>query len=308
MELSSIKHIASTQLADYQADLFITCLGYESRSTQVARLFEGLDCRKIALENEKLTKEFSYHENRNYLDDQDFDFFSLEAVFSQLDQFFESRERDDIQVALDCTSMPPKWYYEFLKWFDRKHLEEGRVRVRIFYTMAAYVPQGGKRKVKKLVSFLKEDVKTSGSKKTALILGLGQEKLVAESICQLLNPDLLYLYYADPPVEKHFVEKVFENNHQLINETPIRNLIAYPIRNGQTIYHSLINTILPLRDEYSIVVVPHGPKIFSLVSMLVQLGYPDISIFYPRFKKQSPSDRLPKDEPVVLDIVFEGEE
>jgi hypothetical protein len=308
MELSSIKHIESAQLADYQADLFITCLGFESRSTQVARLFEGHSCKKIALEKEKLVREFSYHENRNYLESQHFEFVSLEAGFPVLDQVFQSLDKVDIQVALDCTNMSPRWYYEFFKWIDGKHLEDGRIRLRVFYTMAAYMRQTGTRKVKKLISYLKEDAKSSASKKTALILGLGQEKQVAESIFQLVNPDQLYLYYADPPVEKHFVEKVFENNHNLINETPIRNLIAYPIRNGQTIYQSLINTILPLRNEYSIVLVPHGPKIFSLVSMLVHLGYPDISIFYPRFKKQSPSDRLPKDEPVVLDILFEGEE
>jgi hypothetical protein len=308
MELSSIKHIEPDQLSDYQADLFITCLGFESRSTQVARLFEGRSCQKIVLENEKLIREFSYHENRNYLESQHFEFFPLEAGFPFLDQVFRSLKKDDIQVALDCTNMSPRWYYELFKWFDRKHLEDRRVHLRVFYTMAAYVRQTGTRKVKKLISFLKEDVKSAASRKTALILGLGQEKQVAESIFQLVNPDLLFLYYADPPVEKHFVKKVFENNHNLINQTPIRNLIAYPIRNGQTIYQSLINTILPLRNEYSIVLVTHGPKIFSLVSMLVHLGYPDISIFYPRFKKQSPSDRLPKDEPVVLDILFEGEE
>ncbi len=108
--------------------------------------------------------------------------------------------------------------------------------------------------------------------------------------------------------KKRFVEKIFVNNHKLINEAPIRNLVAYPIRNGQAIYHSLINTILPLRNEYSIVLIPQGPKIFSVVSMLVHMGYPDIRISYPRFKKPSTADREPKDEPVALDILFEGEE
>ena len=124
----------------------------------------------------------------------------------------------------------------------------------------------------------------------------------------MIKPDLVYLYYADPPAEKRFVEKVFVNNHKLIHEAPIRNLIAYPIRNGQAIYQSLINTILPLRNEYSIVLIPHGPKIFSIVSMLVHLGYPDIRISYPHFKKQVAANRLPKDKAVVLDILFEGEE
>ncbi|MEA3479630.1 MAG: hypothetical protein U9R60_15710, partial [Bacteroidota bacterium] len=69
MELSSIKHIDPAQLADFKADLFITTLGHESRSTSVARLFENNGCRKIALEPKNSIKEFSYLENNKYLNE-----------------------------------------------------------------------------------------------------------------------------------------------------------------------------------------------------------------------------------------------
>ena len=119
---------------------------------------------------------------------------------------------------------------------------------------------------------------------------------------------MLFLFYADPPVDKQFVEKVFVNNHALINSIPIRNLIAYPIRNGQITYQILIDTILPLRNEYTVVLVPQGPKFFSVVAMLVHLGYPDIHISYPKFKKAPFVDRHPYDKPVGLEIHFERED
>ena len=131
---------------------------------------------------------------------------------------------------------------------------------------------------------------------------------VSEMICRIVKPDLLYLFYADPPVEKQFVEKVFVNNHGVINETPIRNLISYPINNGQAIYQRLIDVILPLRDEYTVTIIPQGPKIFSMVSMLLQMGYPDTVLSYPVFKRTQVQDRIPCGEPVVLDILFEAEE
>lgn len=308
MELSSIKHIDPSQIADFKADLFITSLGFESRSTLVASKFENHACRKIALENKNVIKEFSYKENNQYLINQGFEIIGINSEVPDLDRIFQSLSGDTINVAIDCTNMPPLWYYEFFSWFDRKQTGDGKARIRMAYTMAGYVRQSGSRKVKKIFDFLKDEVRPSQSKKTALILGLGQEKQVSDSIFCMINPDLVYLYYADPPAEKRFVEKVLVNNHKLINEVPIRNLVAYPIHNGQAIYQSLINTILPLRNEYSIVLIPHGPKIFSVVSMLVHLGYPDIRISYPHFKKQAAADRHPKDEPVVLDILFEGEE
>jgi len=285
MELSSIKHIDSTQIGDYKADLFITALGFESRSNTVARRFEKNSCKKIALENPNLIKEFSYEDNSRYLEQQGFEIIRVESELPDVNLIFQSLSGDTINVAIDCTNMPPLWYYEFFKWFDEKQAGDGRVRMRIAYTMAGYVRQPGSRKVKEIIDFPKDELRPANGKKIALILGLGQEKNVSDSIFKMINPDLLYLYYSDPPAEKRFVEKVFINNHNLINEAPIRNLVAYPIRNAQTIYQSLVNTILPLRNEYSIILIPQGPKIFSVVSMLVHMGYPDIRISYPRFKK-----------------------
>jgi hypothetical protein len=211
-------------------------------------------------------------------------------------------------VLIDCTSMSPNWYHAFFRWFYEKHVGEGTVQIRIVYTMANYVHQPSLGKVKEISNFLQSDVKSANGKKVALILGLGQEHNVSDAIFKIVNPDLLYLFYADPPVEKQFVEKVFVNNHHLINRTPIRNLISYPIRNGQAIYQSLIDIILPLREEYSVVLIPQGPKIFSVVSMLVHMGYPDIRISYPLFKNPPAADRLPMDAPVVMDILFEGDD
>ena len=308
MELSSIEHIDPAQLTDFKADVFITGLGFETRSTTVSRLIEESSCKKIALKGEIRVKEFSFQENENYFKEHSFEILTVNSEIPDVDALLGPIEGEQVNIMIDCTSMPPHWYYEFFRWFYENQDGDGKARMRIIYTMAKYVRQPASRKVKEISDFLKADIKPSNGKKVALILGLGQEKNVSESIYNLVDPDLLYLFYADPPVEKHFVEKVFINNHKLINESPIRNLVAYPIRNGHSIYQSLIDIILPLRDEYSIVLIPQGPKIFSVVAMLVHMGYPDIMVSYPVFKKLYVADRLPCDTPVILDILFEGEE
>ena len=308
MELSSIQHIESSQISDFKADIFITTLNFESRCTNVARLFERDSCKKIALEKRSGIKEFSYNDNSSYFGDQDYEIFRVESELPDVDAILHSLRDDTINILIDCTSMPPSWYYEFFRWFYEKHDGDGRICMRIVYTMASYVRQPGSQKVKEISDFLHDEIKPAKGKKVALILGIGQEKNISESIYKLINPDLLYLFYADPPAEKRFVEKVFINNHKLINSVPIRNLVSYPIRNGQSIYQRLIDTILPLRNEYSIILIPQGPKMFSVVAMLVHMGYPDVKISYPVLKKPPVADRLPMDEPVVLDILFEGEE
>jgi hypothetical protein len=308
MELSAINHIEPVNLDDFEADVFITTLGFESRCTSTARLIEHKSCPKIALSRTDHIKDFSFHKNRDYYLEQGYEIIRVDTKVPDFRTILQNIPKEKINILLDCTSMSQRWYHALFSWLSESLNDYATATLRFVYSMAGYTDSGPARKIKKIREIHSRDVRSNAKEKKALILGLGHEEKISETIYKMVNPDLLYLYYADPPVDKQFVEKVFVNNHALIDQTPIRNLIAYPIRNGQTIYQSLTNTILPLRDDYSILLIPQGPKIFSVVSMLVYLGYPDIHLSYPVFKKPPAVDRQPSGEAVVLDILFEGEE
>jgi hypothetical protein len=308
MEISTIIHVDPGELRNFNADIFITTLGFEARCTHIARLYEDQACRKIALSRTDHLKEHSFKKNKEYYESNGFEIIAVEKEVPDVGSILVDSQGEQIQIMLDCTSMSPRWYYEFFSWFGESQDLFEKATIRIAYTMAAFTGSDQSRKVKGVREFLESQEKAVGVGKTALILGLGQEKQVGQEIFNRIKPDLLYLFYADPPVEKEFVEQVFVNNHSLIDATPIRNLIPYPIRNGQAIYERLIDTILPLRNNYTNVLVPHGPKIFSLVAMLVHLRYPDTIISYPVFKRPPIQDRIPSGEPVILDILLEGEE
>jgi hypothetical protein len=307
MEISSIEHINPDELADINANLFICTLSHESRSTHIAKLLEGLNCRKIALAPAGQENLNSFRENQEYLREKDFEIIYVDSEVPDLKEILRGITERHMAIILDCTSMSQNWYYEFFRWFDESQEDFDHVRLRFVYTTAGYVQDDSGNKVRRVKEFLKREIKKKNSKK-ALILGLGHEPKVAEAICKIEKPDLLYLFYADPPVDKRFVEKLFVNNHKIIQETPIRNLIAYPINNGQQIYQSLIDVLLPLRNDYSITLIPRGPKIFSVAAMLVHLGYPDTRICYPVFKRPVVQNREASGSPVVLDVFFEGEE
>ncbi len=308
MELASIQHIDPSQVSDFKADVYITTLGYETRGTLVSTYFENLSCRKVALTTEQCPNVFSYEANKAYFLETGFELITVEGDVPDVEALLGGLTAREPGVVVDCTSMPVSWYYQFFKWYDDRQVVSGLVRMRIVYTMADFVDLDKNLKVKELSQFLPAESKNSMDRKKALLLGLGQEKYIGEAIVKIVQPDKLFLYYADPPVDKKFVELTFVNNHKLISTIPIKNLISYPIRNGQVIYQSLIDTILTLRNDHSIILIPHGPKIFSVVAMLIHLGYPDVRISYPSFKKPQLEDRSPSGVPVVLDVVFEGEE
>ncbi|MFO7669772.1 MAG: hypothetical protein R6W31_08950 [Bacteroidales bacterium] len=265
-----------------------------------------MPCQKVTLCMHNQVKEYSFQNNLGFFQENGFEIITVRGELPNLEDILSGIQSEELKITMDCTSMPQHWYYEIFSWFA----EDNRLtsaHLRLVYTMAAYVEEGSALKVRKVREFLKVKTNIRGRKR-ALILGLGQETGVSESICRIVKPDLLYLFYADPPVEKQFVEKVFVNNHPVINDISIRNLISYPVFNGQIIYQTLTDVILPLRNEYSITIIPQGPKIFSVASMLLQMGYPDMVLSYPVLKKAPLKDRMPSGDPVILDILFELEE
>jgi hypothetical protein len=308
MELSAIAHIEPDKLIDFEADLFITTLGFESRCTSIARRLEGKSCRKLALSQPDHHRVFSFEKNQNYFQNHGFEILPVSTDVPDIASILKEVQGEQLNIIFDCTSMSQRWYYEFFRWFSDNQDDYSNVNLRFTYTMAGYVEPGHARKIRRIQDFLRVEDASRKKKKKALILGLGHERNVSEDIFRMVKPDLLYLLYADPPADKQFVEKVFVNNHALIETTSIRNLIAYPISNGQMIYQSLIDIILPIRDDYCIVLIPEGPKIFSVASMLIHLGYPDTIISYPVFRKSQVLDRKPTGDPVILDVHFEGEE
>jgi hypothetical protein len=307
MELASIKHITADQLSDIQADIFITSLSHESRSIHVAGLLEDLQCRKVALSRANPNKEYAYRDNLAYFLEKDFEILPQKNELPDMANIMKAHQEKEVSIVVDCTSMHRPWYYEMFRWLVEKQEIYDRAHVRFAYTMADFVAEKSTPKLKRLEEFIRFDSRKKKSQ-DALIMGLGQEPNISDTIFNQIRPDLLYLFYSDPAADKRFVKELLVNNHGMINSTHIRNLIAYPIDNGHTIYQSLINTILPLRNECRITLVPQGPKIFSLACLLVKLSYPDIRIRYPRFKKDLVFDRKAAGAPVILDIFFEREE
>ncbi|PID91161.1 MAG: hypothetical protein CSA96_09855 [Bacteroidetes bacterium] len=293
-------------MKDFRADLFIAFLGYEARCTHVARKVEGIACRKIALTSAGHISEFSYALNKAYYLKQGFEIVPVRGEVPDLEPFLPADSSGKLNILFDCTGMSQRWYYELFRWLSVLEGYE-KVMLRFTYSVAEYTAPASAPKVKRIQDFLSSETKKKKLKE-ALILGLGHEENIARSITRMIKPDLQYLFYTDPAIDVQYVQKVLVNNHEIISDTPIRNLIAYPIRNGQSIYKSLIEIILPLRNEYALTLIPQGPKIFSVAAMLVHLSYPDVRISYPVYHKKLALEKHASGEPVLLDISFETDE
>ncbi len=310
MELNNIIHTNPEDLLDFHPDFFIAASGYETRARFIPGKLKHLDCEKIAFGFDEHLNDISRPENDKYFKDQGFRQIIQKTHSSpNYETLFGGIESKRVHVLIDISVMTRDWYHGLLKYlqgnvdFDHFHL-------RIVYCPGIY---NEPTRLKKNISLKKFTFNgdllnnRKENKKTALILGLGNERNISEKIHNIIGPDETVLFYADPTINKKYVENVFVNNHGLINKTPIRFLKGYPLQNTKLIYQLLIDTLLPLRQEYKIVIVPQGPKIFSLLSMIFQISYPDIELLYPSYKVKKIKDRKPSDRFISLDLEFDSE-
>lgn len=310
MELNNIIHTGEQQIQNFKPDFFIAASGYESRAICVAKKFSELQCEKIVFAFDEHRNDLSRTANDNYYKSQGFRQIIQKTHQSpDYNEIFDQLKYDRVHVLVDISVMTRDWYHGLLKYL------QGNLRFQHFHLRIMYCPAVYNEpfKLKKSISLKKfsfnDDMlsRPREKKKTALILGLGIESNISEKIHDLISPDQTLLFYADPAIEQKYVENVFVNNHGLINKTPIRFLKGFPIRDTKKIYDILVDTIMPLREEYNIIIVPQGPKIFSLLSMIFQISYPDIDLLYPSYKIKQIRDRKPYDTFMGVDLEFDAE-
>jgi len=310
MDLTEINYPEVEEIYSFNPDLYIAASGYESRSIYMSGKLSGLNCTKVVLAYNDLSREMYRPSNDQFYRENDFRFFQCDgSVSPDFDSIFSQLEGESIKLMVDISVMTRVWFFNLLKYLH--DLEDfSKIEMKITYCPIVYTePVKIRQKIQlqkySMIDFLNDNNRTN--KDRALLLGLGIEKETSLYAYNTLNPDLTYLLYADPADRKEYVESIYINNHSLINQVQIKYFKGYPLNNVREIYRLLIDLILPIRENFNIVIVPQGPKIFALLSMILQISYPDIEMYCIRSKRRKIVDREISGEIISLDLIFEND-
>lgn len=310
MEFTDIIHSPWEEIADFNADLFIAGCGYETRSICIPQSLSKISSKKIALCFNEHTKEISRPANDVFYKKNNYELYYCSGDSApDYNKIFSPFRKNELKVMIDISVMTRTWYHSILKYINDLSGYD-RIILKVVYCPALYSEPAKVKKKITMTKFSAMDEFRGNSrqkKSTALIMGLGNEQKVSQWVYDTLKPERTFLLYADPSLQQEYVENLFVNNHSLIEAISIKNLKAYPYNNTKEIYTLLIDIILPLREEYDVVIVPQGPKIFSLMAMIFQLSYPDICLYFPKIKRSQLRDRKPFDKTTSLELIFESE-
>jgi hypothetical protein len=311
MEFLSAKQISPENLQTTEYDIFILASGYEHRSIYLPLNYNINAKLKIALAFEEKPKELNRKSNDTYLLEKGFKLITLsgdeklnpENYFSV---FLNKKSIEHLNILVDYSSMTKVWYSNIINYFICNTKGPSYVTVHFSYTPALYnePKKAGPVKYNTAISATFNKVNTT-SKPIALIIGLGLNNISAEFIQKSLNPALTVLFYADPSNDLKYVKKVLRCNQELVEKTEVRNLYNFPLNELDKTNEILTNLCLNLRAKYNIVIAPVGPKVFSLLALLLTSKYPDITVIRLSSGANAAAfERMPSSVPLIYSVEF----
>lgn len=267
------EQISIDSLTKIDVSLFLLALNHEER------VFSGY--QKIIKSNVvKRTVGFAYHDYPVIVNNKKVEQKTIkdhEEIIKFLDQFIESLGNPDkLNIIVDYSCMTKSWYYTILLYFSKKRTGLRRVDAYFVYTPSVYT-EPLKPKPNTEIAPLPGKYFVPTDKPKVLIVCLGYEQNKAQGIIDHLDPKDCYIFYTNPALDPHFVTKLKTNNEEILKR--YQNVITYPFDDLVFLERELTSIYQLLKDKFSIIIAPLGPKPFTLMAMLLSIKYSNIDIW-----------------------------
>lgn len=292
----------SVREADY--DIAIIACGYEARSTFISKEIVG-EIGLFALLDYESEDEGSYNSNSEYFEH----FKNVErinvsgqrdasrALEELLLRVASGRSKSDvINVLFDISSCSRSTLAQSLLALSRSTVS---------VTFAYAVSEWFEPPVDEPASSFSEPVlgdlagwSDNLTSPPCAVVGLGFEPGRALGTIDYLEVPEVRLFLPDGP-DSRFKAAVTEANVLLIDEIGERT-IPYDIRDPSDIHQKLSSLISGLVPNFRPIIIPFGPKIFAVISMLLAVrSFPNLCIW----RTSSGNDSFPKDRDASGEVI-----
>jgi len=141
---------------------------------------------------------------------------------------------------------------------------------------------------------------------TATVLGLGYEQDQAMGVVEYLQAGEVWAFAPNSPVQEYKPE-VDNANALLLSEIAPNHVIEYNVCAPASVIATLESVVRGLSVEHSVVLVPFGPKIFVLCTLIVAAMRQDVAVWRAsQGSRIEPHDRVWSGVRVGMRLTFQG--
>ncbi len=313
MEINQIRDVSSDELPNFSFDLGIFVSGYEARSHHLYSTKEINIKKRLILqypenddlnfieENKKLFETFPHTSINMKIDSDDI------KIFSEIKKILSNTKNPTILV--DYSSMSRGWLNSIINFFRfSDNFQE--VTIITSYTIGIYNNDQTYAKypksdfeISKIENLVALDGATIRNKKTTVFIGLGFEWVSPFAICEQIEPDNIFTFFANPGASTEYSSKALKQNKAFLDEfeSYSRQIsIPLPLRSVESTFRTLASLIGPIWKKENVLLAPLGPKPHVLACILLANRFNGISCLHVRgAKKQIPQVRASQSSETV---------
>lgn len=269
-------------------DLVLVALGYESRSTAIPTELLSFKDRIVAIGFDH-NRDATYANNENWyacqgirvldnISDSAFPKIIAEEFGRLLSQQVSSTE--PVRVACDVSCLN-RFRIASILAAAVPLVQQGRLALDIWYALAEFQPPESGFAQNEIVGPVHSRFAgwfRDPGRPIALVAGLGYEPGKVMGATEYVQASRVVAFKPVSPI-KDYEADLKRANESLLSELAERDVIEYFVGDPVGTLAIMDSAIRGLEEEHNVVILPLGPKIFSVLALLVQLFHADSSVW-----------------------------
>jgi hypothetical protein len=292
-------------------DILLCAVGFERRARNVAEklAIRGKSQYAIGFPDRQV---LSYLENRDWfqqrnftyaaISDKEFEAFIRETISSC------SPDTEELRIAVDISSFNRTRLAAIVECATESRLPSIAIVLHFFYSLGAFSSPSPATVCRNQHVGPVTPAFAGWSEEPMLppcvILGLGYEEGKALGAIDHLEVSNALAFVPTSPIEEYLAE-VLNANSTLLDALGPGHAMRYRVHEPTRTFEMLESAVSGLLPKFNPVLLPFGPKIFFVISLLVAIVHPRCSVWrVSGGESEPPVDRLPSSHIISLEVRF----
>ena len=282
----------STDLDQMTCDVLFYGLGFEQRSTLACSKIKAgrtiaLKLPKIDLHHYKQNVDFARTRGHQIIEDVE------SFIRNDVLKIFE-RAREPLQIIFDISSINRIIMFAVVSAFARSCRPDDKITV-VYCPSAFKEPDRRFPRLEKLgpISAEFSSFASDPAKPLSLMIGLGFEPGIAMGIISQLEPTISYCFWG-AGIDRRFDVAVRDANFGFDFAGFATREVRYLLNDPKGSYDLLEAVTYGLSQKHNVIIVPMGPKLFSLMAALIGTKYVgQVAVWRPALDRRDAPDASP---------------
>jgi hypothetical protein len=314
MELSHLNQVNFNELQLEKCDFLIASAGNQSRCLFLAEKLHQSVQRKILLTTGLADPKKNISKHIEQFEQLGFKNTPLSSdVLKDITKLMHElcdHPSHHINIIIDYSCMPKKWYAVFIDCLTRHSYIADRINLFLSYTPKVFEKNPGRHAIDYMGPILFNRDNLKDKKPVSMIAALDMFPNSIMEAVKKVKPQKLLAFIPYCSHDPEYSEKVLENNRSLLGKLDNNSIIKYEADRPEEINTLLTSYCLDERVASEVMILPQGPKTFSMMSMLLSVRYPDVKLWEIIMKDQK-SDHdngIPVANPIIVKVSFISDE